>query len=324
MQIRLLLPLLFAVAGPLRSQEPAPGAKSTPPPVYDEAADAGADLRAALAVAKRDNKRVILQWGANWCGWCKLLDARMKSDPTLSRKLLYEYEIVHVDIGRFDKNMDLAEKLGATLRDSGVPFLTVLDADGKPIANQETGGLEKEQDGKPGHNPAAVLAFLERNQAPARPAAPRLDGALAAAKASGRRVFLSFGAPWCGWCHKLEDTLARPEVAKPFGKDFVVIKLDVDREPGAKELLQRYRGPVEGGIPWFAFLAADGELLAHSGSGGENLGCPYREDEVARFGDLLETAARHMSAADRAAVLAAFTANRVPVKKAVSAEEASS
>lgn len=39
------------------------------PPVYDESADAAADIAAALAAAETKHTRVLIQWGANWCGW---------------------------------------------------------------------------------------------------------------------------------------------------------------------------------------------------------------------------------------------------------------
>ena len=53
--------------------------------------------------------------------------------------------MVLVDIGRWDKNMDLASGYGADLKRHGVPFLTILDARGDVVANQETASLETSQ-----------------------------------------------------------------------------------------------------------------------------------------------------------------------------------
>src|SRR5688572_5485768 len=86
-----------------------PAPEKAPPPVYDEKADAAADIAAALARAKAENRRVLIQWGGNWCHWCIKLDGLMKKDKKISRKLMYEYDVVKVDIGRHDKHMDLAE-----------------------------------------------------------------------------------------------------------------------------------------------------------------------------------------------------------------------
>ena len=41
----------------------------------------------------------------------------------------------------------------------GLPVLLVLDADGHLLTTQETGALE---DGKDGHDPKKILAFLQR------------------------------------------------------------------------------------------------------------------------------------------------------------------
>lgn len=158
--------------------------------IYDEAADARADIAVAVARAKQENKRVLVQWGANWCGWCHLLTEHLQKDKDARRKILYEYEVVHVDVGHFDKNMDLVEKYGAEIR--AIPFLTVLDGDGKVVANQPTGPLEK---GKV-HDPQKVLAFLTEHQAEYLEAEELLKNALAQAGKREQRVFLIFGAPW--------------------------------------------------------------------------------------------------------------------------------
>ena len=74
--------------------------------------------------------------------------------------------IVRVDIGRFDKNLDVAQSYGADLKKYGAPFLSVLDADGKLILNQETSSLESKEEGVQAHDKQKVLEFLEANQAP--------------------------------------------------------------------------------------------------------------------------------------------------------------
>src|SRR5262249_20317777 len=74
---------------------------------FDEKADARAEVKAALANAKRENRRVLIEWGANWCGWCRKLHGLFNSDPEIAKKLLYEYDVVYVDIGQMNKNLDL-------------------------------------------------------------------------------------------------------------------------------------------------------------------------------------------------------------------------
>lgn len=186
----LTLALLLAApaAGPAPIQDPAAQPK---PAVYDEKADAGAQISAAIAIAGTKNQRVLIQWGGNWCGWCIKLDQLCKSDQAIARKILYEYRVVHVDIGNVNKNLDLVKQYGATL-DQGVPFLTVLDGSGKPVTQQETGALESGDH----HDPALVLAFLEKHQAAPQDAGAVLAAAQAAAKTAGKRVLVAFEAPW--------------------------------------------------------------------------------------------------------------------------------
>ncbi len=97
---------------------------------------------------------------------------------------------MHVQAGDTEVNAPLMKKYGTV--PNGYPYLTVLDASGKAIANQETGSLE---DGAK-HDPARVLVFLTAHQAPALDAAEVFATACARAKEADKRVLLSFEAPW--------------------------------------------------------------------------------------------------------------------------------
>ena len=137
---------------------PAPAAKPSLPPVYDEAADAKADVAAAVAKAKKEKKRVLVTLGGNWCGWCRALDRTFTQDGKVAAELSKAYVPVKVDVGKMTKNLDLAASWGADPK-KGVPLLVVLDGKGKAVKVQETGALEA---GK-GHDPEKVIAFLKAN-----------------------------------------------------------------------------------------------------------------------------------------------------------------
>lgn len=160
--------------------------------LYDEKADAKAVIAAALAKAKENNRRVLIQWGANWCGWCYKLEECFTKDKDVRRKLLYEYDLVHVDVGRFDKNLDLAQEYGAALKTNGLPFLTVLDGNGRVLANQETSSLEEGD----AHDPKKVLGFLKSHEAEPWKADDLLKAALAEVRETNTRLLVTFGAPW--------------------------------------------------------------------------------------------------------------------------------
>jgi len=54
-----------------------------------------------LAVAKKENKRVLLQFGANWCGWCNKLHRLFESDPQIAAKLKQACVVALVDMTIF-------------------------------------------------------------------------------------------------------------------------------------------------------------------------------------------------------------------------------
>jgi thiol-disulfide isomerase/thioredoxin len=306
-----------AAAAPAATPAAAAKPAAKPADFYDEHADLKQLVADALARATKENRRVLIQWGGNWCSWCHQLHELYASDAPIKHELLYEYDVVYADIGHFDKNMDVAKGYGAEIK--GVPFLTILAADGSVLANQETGSLERGA-GQPGHDPAKVLAFLTEHQASYRAAADVEREALAAAGKDGRRVFLHFGAPWCGWCHKLEGWMARPEIAPLLAKDFVDCKIDVERTIGGQELLAKTGGKEGGGIPWFAFLDADGKVLATSDKAdGSNTGFPSAPDEIAHFSEMLGKAAVHLSKDDIAKLGASLVPAPAPAAPAAAA-----
>jgi thiol:disulfide interchange protein len=281
--------------------------------VYDESADAKKQIDAALAKAKKNNRRVLIQWGANWCGWCIKLHGTFGSNREIAKQLMYEYDVVYVDVGQFNKHMEIAEGYGADLKKHGLPFLTVLDADGKAIANQETGSLEKKaesgKDNPMEHEPKLVLEFLKKHQAAYPEANAVFDAAMAEAKKSGKQVFVHFGAPWCGWCHKLEDWMAQPEIAKILEKEFVDCKIDVDRTKNPAAIQKRLGKNEKGGIPWFCFVAADGTKTADSDGEKGNVGFPAAPEEIEHFKGML-TKTTKLSAAEVEAVVKSLEAKK--------------
>jgi thioredoxin 1 len=108
--------------------------------VYDEKADAEAQIRAAVAAASRSKKNIVLDFGGNWCFDCHVLDEQMRR-PELARLIEANYIVVHIDVGRFDKNLPIAERYHVPLK-KGVPALAVLDSRGKLLYAQEEGQFE--------------------------------------------------------------------------------------------------------------------------------------------------------------------------------------
>ena len=137
---------------------PAFGADGSPnaarPTIYDENADGAKQIAGALAVATKENKRGLLQFGANWCGWCHKLHKLFESDAQIAAKLREAYVVVLIDVNK-GHNGDINKKYGNPTR-LGLPVIVILDADGKALTTQDTGKLEEGDH----HDPKKVLAFL--------------------------------------------------------------------------------------------------------------------------------------------------------------------
>jgi thiol:disulfide interchange protein len=101
--------------------------------IYPPIDTAAADIKAALAEAQRTHKRVIVDFGGDWCPDCQVLNIYFHQSPNAD--LLAKYFVrVNVNVGRMDANKEIAEGYGVPLK--GVPALAVLDGSGKVVYAQ--------------------------------------------------------------------------------------------------------------------------------------------------------------------------------------------
>lgn len=101
---------------------------------YDTAADARAAVAAAKARALKGHKKLLIDMGGNWCLDCRLL-AGVMDLPAMRGFMARHYEVVAVDIGRFDKNLDIPARYGIKGRLAGVPALLVVDPKTDRVVN---------------------------------------------------------------------------------------------------------------------------------------------------------------------------------------------
>ena len=128
--------------------------------IYPAPDQAKIDLTAALAASAATHKRVILDFGGNWCPDCHVLDLYFH-DPANRPILDANYILVHVNIGRLDENLDIAARYQIPLR-KGVPALAVLGERGELLYSQRTGEFEAMR----GMKSSAVTEFLVRWKRP--------------------------------------------------------------------------------------------------------------------------------------------------------------
>ncbi|TGM64285.1 thioredoxin family protein [Leptospira meyeri] len=91
----------------------------------------------SLVEAKNLNRKLIVVFGADWCPDCKALDEIFK-EPEPKTLLKENFILFKVDVGRFDKNLSLNEKLGDPIQ-NGIPALVVIEPTGKILTSTKGG-----------------------------------------------------------------------------------------------------------------------------------------------------------------------------------------
>ena len=130
--------LLTLAAGLLATWMVAAGtARPASREIYPDPTEAKADLATGLKTAAQSHKRVIVDFGGNWCGDCQVLDIYFHN-PQNRPILESNYVLVHINIGRMDENLDIAERYGIPVT-LGVPALAVLSESGKILYGQRGG-----------------------------------------------------------------------------------------------------------------------------------------------------------------------------------------
>jgi thioredoxin-related protein len=127
---------------------------------YHENQDIRADLKKATALAKKENKHVLIQFGGNWCPWCirfhqmandaKPIDSLLKAD--------YIYTLANVSQDKKKRDYQLFREYGYPNR-FGYPVFVILDGDGKMLHIQDSGFLEHCE--AKGYDTAKVVTFLK-------------------------------------------------------------------------------------------------------------------------------------------------------------------
>jgi thiol:disulfide interchange protein len=122
---------------------------------FDPSRDAAQDVARAVAMAKAQGKRVIVDVGGEWCSWCHVLDRFVAANDDVAGLIARNYVWVKVNYSKENRNDAFLSRWPGI---RGYPHLFVLDASGALVHSQDTGVLESGN----GYDKARVLAFLTR------------------------------------------------------------------------------------------------------------------------------------------------------------------
>ena len=143
--LTLALTLLVGLSTPAAAQH-----------LYDPNANPRADIDSALAKARADGKLVLLDFGADWCVDCLVLDTFFR-DSTVKPFLDSHFHVVRIDVGRWDHNLDLSKQYGNPI-DNGVPAVVILSPKGDVLDSTADGALESARN----MTPVDIRKYLER------------------------------------------------------------------------------------------------------------------------------------------------------------------
>lgn len=131
-------------------------ARSASRNIYPDPARAKTDLAAAFKTAAATHKRILLDFGGDWCGDCQVLDIYIHNQDN-APILNANFVLVHINVGHMDENVDIAAKYQIPLK-RGVPALAVLSPSGKLLYSQKSGEFEAMSR----MDPSSVTQFLVR------------------------------------------------------------------------------------------------------------------------------------------------------------------
>jgi thioredoxin-related protein len=98
------------------------------------------DFNTGLKLAKEQNKAIIIDFYADWCGWCKRMEAMVFNDSEVAEKLKKNFICIriHTDTAE-DNNLNYKnhvltkQEFAAMLGVQGLPTVVFMDKDGNTI-----------------------------------------------------------------------------------------------------------------------------------------------------------------------------------------------
>lgn len=122
---------------------------------FDPKRDAAKDIEAAVVKATKENKRILLDVGGEWCIWCKRMDEFFISEKDIGAMLKKNFVVVKVNFSPENENKELLSKYPAI---KGYPHMFVLEKDGSLLHSQDTALLEEGS----GYSRDKMIAFLTK------------------------------------------------------------------------------------------------------------------------------------------------------------------
>lgn len=122
---------------------------------YDVKQDAFKDGAAAVKLATKTQRRILIELGGNWCSWCKKMDVFFDNNPDIKKQLHETFVMLKINVSNENDN---AEFLKAFPKPLGYPHMYVSEYNGSVLLSKDT--AEFLENGK--YSRQAFLNFFER------------------------------------------------------------------------------------------------------------------------------------------------------------------
>lgn len=226
----------------------------------------------ALAKAKKENKKLMVDCYTLWCGPCRFMATNVFPNDTLGA-----YMNEHFVCMKLDMEHGEGPERNKTFNVKAYPTFIFFDADGKEISRFE--GMAMQDDFQKrcerilkGEAPISKEDIQKEKQQRVaekdtiidegkgvnfiKGSEVRFADVLAQAKRENKRVLVDFWATWCHACMQMNKTTFRDtRVGNMMNYSFVNYAVDVDHDADAKELVEKFNIKA---FPTYLILNPDG------------------------------------------------------------------
>lgn len=226
----------------------------------------------ALAKAKKENKKLMVDCYTLWCGPCRFMAKNVFPDEKLGKFMNEHFVCMQLDMEHGE-----GPERNKTFHVEAYPTFIFFDADGKemsrfegmamqddfqkrcerilkgeaPISKED---IQKEKQHRVAEKDTIIdegkgVNFIKGSEV-------RFADVLAQAKRENKRVLVDFWATWCHACMQMNKTTFRDtRVGNMMNYAFVNYAVDVDHDADAKELVEKFNIKA---FPTYLILNPDG------------------------------------------------------------------
>lgn len=230
----------------------------------------------ALAKAKKENKKLMVDCYTLWCGPCRMMSTQVFPDEELGKYMNEKFVCLKLDMEHGE-----GPERNKTFKVKAYPTFIFFDADGKemnrfegmamkgdfklrcerilkgeaPIQEEDMKAAEEETKQKEVEE-KDTLIIEGKGVNFIKGAEVRFSDVLAQAKRENKRILVDFWATWCHACMDMNKTsLLDTRMGNLLNYSFVNYSVDIDHDPDAKELMKKYEVNV---FPTYLILNPDG------------------------------------------------------------------